>query len=319
MLLSINFATAQVGTPFVAANQPAAPDYSLEQNWNALPFRKDKADFTPKREKAIADADKAVDVFYIYPTFYKEGTRWNADVKDKKLNKKIDRLALKYQAATFNNVGRVYSPRYRQATIESFSDTTGHGKAALAFAYEDIKRAFDYYMAHYNQGRPIIIVSHSQGTYHSRQLLKDYFDSPKLKNKLVCAYCIGFGMFPEQYEVLTPCDNADATNCYVTWASFKEGHVPVKSALIGKVCVNPVSWRIDTLPATGMGSVIYNINRKKRYKVTVRAHNNYLWVNTNTPIVRKRNVMHPVDFNLYWFDIRANAALRVKTYLSRQH
>jgi len=73
--------------PFDSEIHYPAPDYSLEQNWSALPFRADAADEIPKGESWITDSLKNVDVFYIHPTIYGKGKKWNADVSDKKLNK----------------------------------------------------------------------------------------------------------------------------------------------------------------------------------------------------------------------------------------
>ena len=72
---------------FIAEEQPKAPDYSIEKNWCALPFRKDAADVIPDSEKWINDSLKKVDVFYVYPTLYLYGKTWNADLKNKQLNK----------------------------------------------------------------------------------------------------------------------------------------------------------------------------------------------------------------------------------------
>lgn len=305
--------------PFLENDQPKAPDYADSKNWSALPFRKDAADLIPKNENWINDSLKDVDVFYIYPTIYMNGKTWNADANNKKLNKRIDKYPVKFQASIFNQVGRIYAPRYRQAHIKSFYDSTANGKAALDFAYEDVKKAFEYYMKHYNNGRPIIIVSHSQGTFHARQLLKDYFDTPEMKQKLVCAYVVGFGIYPEKYEMLKPCQDATTTNCYVTWSSFKEGYKPKEvDMLIGKTCVNPISWKINNEKATGKGGILLNVNRKKLFTSEVQIKDNFLWVKTNMIIVRKINVMHLADFNLYWYDIRKNVAERVNEYLKKK-
>ena len=53
---------------------------------------------------------------------------------------------------------------------------------------EDVKAAFQYYLEHYNNGRPIIIASHSQGTTHAKRLLKEFFDGTALQHQLVAAY-----------------------------------------------------------------------------------------------------------------------------------
>lgn len=301
--------------PINNSDQPFAPDYSNNKNWSALPFRNDAADLTPKNEKWMNDSLKYVDVFYIYPTIFTKGNTWNADLNNKKLNKRIDHLPVKYQASIFNQVGRVYAPRYRQAIIDSYFDTTGSGKKALDFAYEDIKKAFEYYLQHYNNGRPIIIVSHSQGTTHSRRLLQDYFDTPEMKSKLVCAYVVGFEIYKEDYKLLTLCQDEKETNCYVTWSTFKEGfQYKEKLHYFGNVCVNPVSWRTDSMDAVSHGGVLLNINRKKKFITSTRIYDNYLWAKTNLTFMRKKKVLHLVDFNLFWYDIRKNVALRVDEY-----
>lgn len=299
---------------FNASLQPSAPDYSKPEYWAALPFRQDAADVIPKSETWISDSLKQVDVFYIYPTIYQKGSTWNADVNDEKLNDRIDRLPVKYQASAFNRVGRVYAPRYRQAIIKAYKDSL-NGNAALDFAYEDVKRAFAYYMEHYNNGRPVIIASHSQGTTHSRRLIKDFFDTPQTQKQLVCAYIVGFAVFPDSYEVLEPCETPEATGCYVTWASFRNGYTYKKNLpYFGEVCVNPVSWRTDSLPAEGRGGILLGMDKKNPYRTKVQRNGNYLWVKSNIPIVQTWGNQHLVDYNLFWYDIRKNAALRVEMY-----
>lgn len=301
---------------FKAEEQPAAPDYSNEKNWCALPFRKDYADIIPKSETWTNDSLKKVDVFYVYPTLYLYGKTWNANLKNKQLNKYIDKYLLQYQATAFNQVGRIYSPRYRQARITSYLDTTGSGEKALDFAYEDVKKAFQYYLKHYNHNRPIIIASHSQGTTHCRKLIKEFFDTPEKKKQLVCAYIIGYEVDSTTYEVLTPCKDAKETNCFLTWSSFKytfEG-TGLKSHTRNKMSVNPITWKMDTTLAYGEGGILFNLNRKQHYKSEVHVSENNLWVKTNAPFFKRIRNLHALDYNLFWFDIRKNAALRVETY-----
>jgi hypothetical protein len=313
------FIQAQTLPPFKAEDQPASPDYSSEKNWIALPFRLDKADAIPRSENWVSDSLKEIDVFYIYPTLYMKGKTWCADVNDEKLNKRLANLPVKYQASVFNHVGKVYAPRYRQGIIDCFEDTTGNGELALRFAYTDVKRAFEYYLKNYNNGRPIVIASHSQGTRHSRQLLKDFFDTPEMKKKLVCAYTIGYGIYPNSYKLLKPCTNPNETNCYVTWASFKNKFVADKDTLLyGRVCVNPISWKLDTATAADNCGIMLNINKRKPYRTETRIKDNYLWVKTRTPFVQNWKVMHLVDFNLFWYSIRKNVSLRVDEYLKTQ-
>lgn len=318
-LISSVFSQAQLPKQFKPEEQPIAPDYSNAQNWLTLPFRKDGADVIPKSEAWVSDSLKNVDVFYIYPTLYGKGKTWCADINDQKLNKRFSNLPVKFQATAFNQVGRIYTPLYRQGIIKCFTDTTENGALALDFAYQDVKRAFEYYLKNYNQGRPIILVSHSQGTRHSRQLLKDFFDVPAMKEKLVCAYVVGYGIYPAAYELLKPCENASETNCYVTWASFKNNFVADHDTLLyGRVCVNPLSWKRDTATVSANAGILLSLNKKKPFYTEAKMNGNYLWVKTKTPIVQNWKVMHLVDFNLYWFEIRKNVALRVAEYFKNR-
>ncbi len=305
---------------FDPAMQPAAPDYSLEKNWSSLPFHKDEADKIPAWETWVDDSLKSVDVFYIYPTIYMKGKTWNEDLSDKKLNKRIDTKPVRYQASVFNASCRVYTPRYRQSIINAFYDTTGNGTKSLAFAYDDVKRAFDYFLEHYSKGRPFIIASHSQGTYHSRRLLKEVIDpNPELRKRLVAAYAIGFALTDTMFQYLKPCDHASQTGCYITWASFKDQYTPKKPTILaGNVCINPVTWSRDTSVVganKSKGTLLLSFRKRYDQACRTQIHDNILWVDNHLPIVGKMDVLHIADYNLFWFDIRDNVALRVREYL----
>ena len=138
---------------FEKSKPSLAPDYSQEKYWAALPAKKDSADSVPygsnlKDEQVSAKAD----VFYIYPTIYWTGKHWNADVTDKKLNRRIDKSAIRHQASVFNGSCKIYAPLYRQAILYAYAVMEGSGKKALDFAYEDVKKAFEYYLKNYNNG-----------------------------------------------------------------------------------------------------------------------------------------------------------------------
>lgn len=317
LILSINSFGQEVEV-FDKFNQPTAPNYSETKNWAALPFHKDNADIIPNNETWVSDSAKKLDVFYIHPTIYtRKRTTWNASLDNKKINKELDNKAIRYQATAFNNTARIYAPRYRQAHIDVFDNESKLRYDALEFAYQDVKKAFEYYLNHYNNDRPIIIVSHSQGTVHARKLLKEFFDTPKMKEKLVCAYIIGFGIYPKTYKLLTPCQNAEETNCYLTWSSFKNGynyHLSNGDYLVGETSTNPISWKMDTLLAESTKGIFLSVKGKMRYHTKARLKNNMLWIETNTPFIKSWNIMHVVDFNLFWYNIRENIALRSKKY-----
>jgi hypothetical protein len=153
---------------------PDAPDYGNDANWAALPSTVDSADIVPIAEWKNVQNEADVDVFFIHPTTYtgQPGQKhWNASLDDEKLNLKTDKYPIRYQATIFNGAGKVYAPRYRQAHLNCFyTKKTKDASEALELAYEDVKAAFQYYLLHYNNGRPFIIATHSQGTFHGKRL-----------------------------------------------------------------------------------------------------------------------------------------------------
>ena len=137
-----------------------APDYSITKNWSALPFTKDYADIVPDTLLKDLQNESKIDVFFVHPTTFldKETPEWNANINDSSINYYTDYWAVRHQATAFNNVGRIYAPRYRQAHIKSYYHIDHGGKEAILFAYEDVKKSFEYYLENYNNGRPLLLL-----------------------------------------------------------------------------------------------------------------------------------------------------------------
>lgn len=310
----------------------AVPDYSNLESWAAHPWKKDPSDSVPKPLQS-EQADSSVDVFFVHPTTLTseetKNTLWNASINDAELNLKTDYTTILYQGSVFNQHCRVFAPRYRQAHIYSFfTEDTSKAKAALDLAYEDVKTAFDYYLQHYNHGRPIIIASHSQGTFHCIRLLKEYFENKPLQQQLVCAYLIGFAVPKTYYSSLQPCAADTSTNCFVTWRTFKKGYIGpyVKKENGSSWVVNPLSWTMDNLPVSrkqNKGSVFFNFNKLSKHSNSATITQGIIW--TNRPrfpfsfiLLRGKKNYHPGDINLYYMNVRENISARINTYLKQQ-
>ena len=162
-----------------------ATDYAKQENWAALPTMQDNADWTPKGLQNLQDSAKA-DVFFIHPTTDVTGFKGNAAIDDKSINRQTDNFPIKYQASVFNESCKVYAPRYRQAALNNFfSKNSERSQEAFDIAYKDVKAAFEYYLKNYNNGRPIIIAGHSQGSKHAQRLLREFFDGQPLQKQLM--------------------------------------------------------------------------------------------------------------------------------------
>ena len=316
---------------FVAYTPAAGPDYAQDSCWAALPTRRDSADAVPYKSGLRDEQTAAVaDVFFVHPTTFFRSDAWNADLSKGKLNRFTDFSTIRHQATVFNSAGRIYAPRYRQATLYSFFDEeTANGQAALDLAYADVKAAFQYYLAHYNQGRPLIIAGHSQGTAHATRLLHEFFDhDPKLRRQLVAAYLIGFKVKPDEYQTIRPCPDSLATGCFVSYNAVATGNdFPPFHPF---VATNPLTWTLDTLlapAALNRGGVSQDFKRIDPQVTDAKVHQGLLWITPPKPggyprfllpgRPELRHSFHIAEYGLFYLNIRANAQARVQAWTLR--
>ncbi len=311
-----------------AFETPSAPDYAQSKFWAALPDKKDKADLVP--ENSIKDRQKEAkaDVFFIHPTTYtKKRKLWNADLEEIEINERTDFGTIRHQASIFNGAGRVFAPRYRQAHIKAYyTKDKGSAKKALDLAYQDVKAAFEYYLEHYNDGRPIIIAAHSQGTTHSGPLLKAFFDGKPLQKKLIAAYLVGMPVQADQFENIKACETPEETGCFCTWRTYKKGYYPKRwySKKNNIAVTNPLTWTTteEFAPKTlNEGAVLAKFKEGfTKNLVSAKVHKGLLWVNKpkfkGSFLIMTKNY-HIGDFNLFYLNVRKNAMLRTEKYLSK--
>lgn len=303
---------------------PPAPDYAQADLWLAMPGQKDSADLTPEGvTPGAGDAAKA-DVFWVYPTLLYKLDQWNASLSDPALRKDIQTKSLKFQSTAFNAAGRIYAPCYRQMAMGGFfCSDTADTRRALDLAYSDIKTAFEYYLKHYNNGRPIILAGHSQGALHITRLTREFFaPGMPLQPLLVASYPIGFPFTTEKLGGVPLCTDANQAGCIAGWNTFREGYIPpsMETFYRNALNVNPVSWTTDTLPtdpSLHQGIVIQNFKLMRPGKVSTQIYKNILWCENPIPGSTLQNY-HPGDINLFWMNIRQNTLQRLEAYENQQ-
>ena len=300
------------------------PDYGNLYYWAAHPWKKDPSDSIPEPLRNGYTADSSADVFFIYPTTLtaSDDMRWNADINDAAINAKTDYSPILYQASVFNKY-RVFSPRYRQAHVRAyFTKDTLHAKAAFDTAYLDVKTAFQYYLDHFNQGRPIVIASHSQGSTHAQRLLKEFFENRALQKQLVVAYVVGMYIPPNEFTSLAICSDSLQTGCICGWRTLKKNYEPDFVVKEKGSCLvnNPLSWTTGAGYAgndLNQGSILLNFNKIKTHATDAQIHDGVLWINKlHIPggfLIRKKN-FHIGDINLFYLNIRNDVSRRMGQY-----
>jgi hypothetical protein len=165
----------------------------------------------------------AFDCFYVYGTVSAESTL-NADlqIQAAEVGVAVD------QASRFSSVCRVWAPIYRQVTLQAL--LTGHAidPAVLATAYQSLASAWQDYLTHYNDGRPIIFIGHSQGAAMLTMLLRNQVDNdPQLRARLVSAIVLGGNVtVPVGKDVggtfahIPACRSSTETGCVIAYSTF---------------------------------------------------------------------------------------------------
>ncbi len=315
-----------IPTRFSASPIPPEPDYSKATFWSALPTKIDQADQYPRGYNENQSAANA-DVFFVHPsTFIKKPKSkycWNRDLRDTTAYNLIDDSPSKFQASAFNLAAKVYVPRYREAHYYVFLTQYKEDKiAALDIAYSDVKTAFLYYLEHFNNGRPFIIASHSQGTILAARLLKEHIVGKPLQQKLVAAYLIGMPVPTDSLPGLPVCKNDSATGCFVSWCTYERDYIPpwYPLALDRAVCINPISWEYNqdlVGKERHLGAVLKPLDNPLPHICDAQVHGGLLWVTKpkfkGSIFFRSKN-FHKGDINLFYLDIRFNALRRVQSF-----
>ncbi len=299
------------------------PEYNNLQYWAAHPFKKDPSDSVPAplRNDPV---DSLADVFFIHPTTYTKRIKsGNANIDDDYINAKTDYSTILYQASVFNGQCRVFAPRYRQASIKIFFDKDEDKRMqSLAAAYADVSKAFEYYLKHWNNGRPIIIAGHSQGALMAEKLLKEYFEDKPLSNQLVVAYVTGWSVPKEYFSSLKICTDSLQTGCVCSWRTFRNGYVPsiLREERGNSLVTNPLTWTTDSIYVSRMankGSVLFRFNKVYKHTTGGRIDNGFLYVRKPKfpwSFFYFTKNYHVGDINLYYLNIRENVSQRIRSF-----
>ena len=215
---------------------------------------------------SCGDTTKAADVFYVYPTvstisFVDNDSSWFADItlpevrEEANGNQRFNKML--YGEYNF------YAPYYRQMIFEAYSQPTPFLDSLAQIAAKDVDDAFQYYMAHYNHGRPFFLMGHSQGSQLLIELLKRGMTEEQ-RQLMVAAYCFGYHVTAEELaaypEALKPATDSLMQGLVIFNSVTDTTAISIASRgdVIG---INPTTWTMttDTIPAEfHLGMAKYN-------------------------------------------------------------
>ena len=304
-----------------SCNQAYEIDYSNPDNWL-------KVTSSPQYE---------ADVFYLYPTV------WMPTETDGIVNS-IDNVSMhknapnayKEQASCFEDVANVYAPFYRQLNaMQSLSYSIEEQEQLISDEpYHDAVAAFEYYLKHYNNGRPFILAGHSQGSNVLKLMLSYYMaEHPDVYDRMIAAYSLGYSFedsYFEKYSHLKFAEGETDTQVVISWncERMEDGRFGSYNLVCheGALAINPISWKrdgekVETDDPRNLGAK----DTQKRYSAQVMYDDarkcEVLVVGMPKQPANERGIgeyaLHGCDYKLYYYNIRENAKKRIESYLNK--
>lgn len=319
-------------TPHQTYKPPPAPDYTKDAAW-ALP-------------PGVRQIGRA-DVFFIHPTTYDGGRDWNGPVDDRRASESLEQVMLPNYAGPFARLGRVFAPRYRQASLYATFRTREDAREARAFAYEDVRRAFFEWKTRRDQGRPLILVGVEQGALLGERLLREEIAmDPALLNRLTAAYFVDAAVPADAYApdaAVPACASRKQARCVVAYlksTGIEDGSAArrLDRALVWAsdgalelfgdrrpLCVNPLTGAADERPAEARlnlgaaNATGLEWGVRPGYlarEVSARCENGVLRVSRpKSPSLRPTWSLSAGQkaspYNLFWADLEADAQARM--------
>jgi hypothetical protein len=252
--------------PAAPAAAHDGPHYTKDSAWLCLPGRADpcgaplattalNANGYGSTGQVLPAKDPKVDCFYVYPTVSRD-PGFNSDLAPGL----EETTTAAVQLARFGSVCRTFAPIYRQVTATALPHAfAGEDvRPNFAIAYGDVLAAWKNFLATRNQGRPFVLIGHSQGSIHLLKLLQEEIEGKPVASKMLSAILLGWAVEVPEGKLVggslksTPlCTKVGQTGCVVTYMSFRASAPPPAGSFLGRAagtgmtagCTNPAALR----------------------------------------------------------------------------
>jgi hypothetical protein len=270
MIASAILAAMASGVAGAQAPDPtvAHADYANSALWLCRPDLKDnkckinldatiiKANGKTSLEKFKAAKDPGIDCFFVYPTVSLD-PGWQSDFDADKME--IDDIKLQF--ARFGSVCRQFAPIYRQTTLTALrvasggTPPVGERPGPGVGGYNDVVDAWNWYMAHENKGRGVVVMGHSQGAGVIARLIAAEIEGKPAEKQFISGIILGAAvMVPEgkdvggTYKTIPLCRKDSQTGCVISYMSFRDSNPPPPGTRFGRsnngllaACTNPAN------------------------------------------------------------------------------
>jgi Protein of unknown function (DUF3089) len=179
------------------------------------------------------------DCFYVYPTVSQQQTKNSSlTVTNAEKGVAID------QAAPFSRVCNVWAPMYRSQTSSTVTRGLAGDESLLqstfTVAYDSVLSSWQSFLAHDDNGLPIVLIGDSQGSAILIHLISTELDhQPSVLRRLLAAVIVGGNLQVPQGQTVGAtftkvplCQSATQTGCAIAFSSFPSE--PPADSLFGR-------------------------------------------------------------------------------------
>lgn len=304
-----------------------AIDYSNDANWVL--------------KENFKNTNKQFDVFYVYPTIFEGKPNELFDWSKPEYNEKAKSFTIAQTSGFADKNIRIFAPFVRQLELRSALNEIeklsipnfDYSKSAGKYGINDTKEALKYYLKNYNNGRPYILLGHSQGAIDLLVAMKEI---PLGKNFLA-AYLIGCPNPTKELLSVKGVNLAKGKSdlgVIIVWntqgAGVENKYFSAKNGYV----INPLNWRCDEKPASRFKNSVsrfWDENSKSKTKPYKKGYfitgakidndNGVLLVNLkhNSKFdvygqIGGKGVFHVVDIWLFSDELVKNAKHRYNVY-----
>jgi hypothetical protein len=201
--------------------------------------------------KSTKGTDPRADCFYVYPTVsYDQSGNSDMVANDE------ERRIVETQFARFGEQCRTFAPIYRSVTVPALMSLLAGNpiSADRELNYADVRDAWRHYVANDNQGRPFVLIGHSQGSGLLKRLVAEEIDGKPVQQQMLSAMLAGTNVLVAKgkevggdFKATPLCRRNDQTGCVLAWVTFRYLASPPANARFGRtevadrevVCTNP--------------------------------------------------------------------------------
>ena len=296
------------------------PDYKLQENWA----------FQDKLK------GKPADVFLVAPAVYRgENGELNLSLDNESVKKKFVG-AINMEKGIYAPSCALFAPYYRQASLTAY--VSDDKQKALDQAYQDVSRAFKYFLQHRSGGRPLVLAGFSQGAELCVRLLKEYNKTGAVKHHLVAAYVLGYGVTEADLKEMPGLKMAKGERDTGVIVSFNSEAPEIGSSMLvprgtRSLSINPLNWKTNETVADkreNLGACFTNYEGKVVQEVPhlcgayLDPARGTLKVTDITPEqyppvlpLFSKGVYHIYDYQFFYKNLQKNVHTRINSFLDR--